>query len=206
MNKGGGVRRYAALIAAVLVLGVAGWWLRDGLPFARRGTPEATEISPEAAASAETKLRALRERGETVRLSEVEVASLLRYRAPVWAAGVVNQPTIEMSEDTVRLSGLVPTDRLPAHPQLDQVRAFLPESSRVEVAGVVRPLAPGRIAVAVAEISFAGIPIPARYYGEMLVRMGRRDEPGLPANAFAVPLPVGVSEVRVQDGSLVLSP
>lgn len=201
-------RRRFALAALVLVLAllVAGWWFRDEIVGALMGTPEPVEVSPEAAESAEAKLRQLREGGEEARLSEVELSSLLRYRSPDWAAGTIRDPSVRMSGEDVTVTGIVPTDRLPSHPDLDAVRGFLPDSAGIEVTGRVVPMHDGRAAFEIRSVEFAGLPIPERYYSDVLARVGRRDEPGLAPNAVAVRLPPAVSGVRVEGGYLILTP
>ncbi len=207
MTKKRGTAALAALLVLVAGLGALGAWFGDDLRSLWLGGASApTEVSPEAAVFAEEKLERLRTGGEAVSLSSLEISSLLRYRAPVWATNAVGDPAVALSGDTLVLSGVFPTDRLPPHPELDRVRPMLPDSSRFEITGHVRPLSRGRAMVEVAEVEFAGIPIPARYYPELLRRLGRRDEPGLAPNAVALPLPQGVGSARVGDGLLILTP
>lgn len=195
-----------ALLFGVLVLLLLGWWLSDRVEgFWSRGGGH-VEVSEEAALSAEAKLNRLRANGEEARLSGVELSSLIRYRAPVWAVSGVEEPDVEMHGDTLVLSGTVATERLPSHPELDRVRGLLPESSRIEITGQVRPLDSGRAALSIHQVQFAGIPIPSRYYPDVLRRIGREEEPGLEATALALRLPEGVSSARVQGGHLILSP
>lgn len=205
-----GARRGSAVLTTVLllvvVLGALGWWFRGDLWSRWQGDPVPTEVSAEAAELAEEKLRRVREEGEPVALSPVELSSLLRYRAPVWALNAVGEPSVALAGDTLRVSGLVPTDRLPSHPELDPVRGFLPDSARFEIVGHVRPLGEGRVALQVEGMEFAGIPVPARYYPELLRRIGRQDEPGLDPAAVAVRLPEGVGSARVERGELILTP
>ena len=195
----------AGLVLVVALLG-AGWYFREPLlALVGRGN-DPVEVSPEAADAAEEKLLRLRSGGEVARLSSVEASSLLRFRTPPWLSGRVHEPGVEFASDTVRLSGTIATGDLPSHPELDRVRVLLPDSSRVEVSGVIAPLASGRIAMDVDRVTFAGIPIPNRYYPDVLARFGRVDEPGLGPSSLAVPLPDGVGAARVENGSLVLSP
>jgi hypothetical protein len=192
-------------LALLLVLGVLGWWFRGHLP-GGRGVEEPTMVSPEAAAVAEAKLERLRAEREAVRLSEVELASLVRHRAPRWATSLLLEPSLELGGESLTLSGRVLTGQLPSHEALDPVRAFLPDTANVEIIGHLRPLEPGRAAFEVREVTFAGIPIPARYYPAALERIGRYDEPGLPPTALAVPLPDGVGAVRIESGYLLVTP
>lgn len=195
-----------AVLLLVVLLGAVGWWLRGDLWRLWQGSAVPTEVSAEAAELAEEKLRRVREDGQPVALSAVELSSLLRYRAPVWALNAVASPAVALAGDTVRVSGLVPTDRLPSHPELDPVRGFLPDTARFQIVGHVRPLGEGRAALQVEEVEFAGIPIPARYYPELLRRIGRQDEPGLDPAAVAVRLPEGIGSARVERGELILTP
>jgi hypothetical protein len=45
------------------------------------------------------------------------------------------------------------------------------------------------MAVDIGQVTFAGIPIPARYYPDVLQRFGRSDEPGLAPTAIGITLP-----------------
>jgi hypothetical protein len=194
------------VLAILLLLAGAGWWFRGDILRLVGGEREPVEVSPEAAAAAERKLELLRSEGDTARLSSIEASSLLRYRAPAWLAQRVHNPGVEFAADTVRVSGTIATSELPSHPELDRIRVLLPDSSRIEISGVLEPLASGRMAVEVGEVTFAGIPIPARYYPDVLQRFGREDEPGLAPDAIAVPLPQGVGDARIEAGHLLLTP
>lgn len=197
--------RTAGLLLLVLVAAAGlGWWFRDSLPFLQQR--EATEVSPEAAAMAEAKLERLRSEQEPVSLSGIELSSLLRYRGDPWTRDLVQSPAIEMSGDTLRLSGTVATERLPAHPELDRVRGLLPDSARVEVTGGVTSSVAGRSVLDVHTVEFAGIPIPERFYPAILERLGGARGPGVPPTAMALPLPPGVGSARVEGGLLVLTP
>jgi hypothetical protein len=200
-------RRGIAVGSVVLLLAllVAGWWFRDDIVGALLGQPEPVEVSPEAADAAEAKLRGL-EDGQEARLSSIELSSLLRYRSQGWAAGTLREPGVRMSGEDVTITGIVPTDRLPSHPDLNAVRAFLPDSAAIEVHGRVVELGDGRAAFQIGSVEFAGLPIPERYFPEVLRGVGRRDEPGLAPNAVALRLPTAVSTVRVEDGFLILTP
>ncbi len=127
--------------------------------------------------------------GEEVQLSGVELSSLFRYRAPLWAVSGVEDADVEMYGDTLVLSGRVATDRLPSHPELDRIRPLLPESSRIEITGQVRPYRTGSASLNIEQVQFAGIPIPARYYPEVLDRIGREESPGLGADGAGVAAP-----------------
>ena len=197
--------RFGAL-ALLLALAAGGWWFRADILRLVGGESEPVEVSPEAAAIAAEKLERLRSEGDTVRLSSIEVSSLLRYRGPTWVTDRVHEPGVEFASDTARIGGTIATSTLPSHPDLDRVRMLLPDSSRVEVFGTLEPLASGRMSIEIDRVTFAGIPIPERYYPEVLGRLGRRDEPGLPPDAIGVALPDGVGAARVEAGYLVLSP
>lgn len=203
MRRVGGCLVVAALLAAVAA---AAWVFRDELLRRFGGAPVYTEVSPEAAASAEAKLERLRTHGDTARLSEIELASLLRYRTPGGFAELLQDPSVDLAGDTLRIGARLPTELLPRLRELDRVRAFLPDTTRIDLAGRLAPLERGRAAVQVEEVAVAGVPIPSRFYPDVLERLGRRDEPGLPANALAVSLPPGVGSAYVAGSELVLTP
>lgn len=190
-------------VLLLLLAAGAGWWLLMGRG---GGDVMATTVSPESAAAAEAKLTRLRDEGDTVRLSDAEFTSLLRYSYQDRLPGDLHAPAVAFRGDTLRLMGRVPSDRLPATPELGRVLAFLPDTADVEVIGHLRTLESGRAALEVRRITFADIPIPERLYPMALERMGRRDEPGLPATAFPFALPPGVGGARVEGGVLVLAP
>lgn len=194
------------VLAVIVALAGAGWWFRDDLLRLVGREREPVAVSPEAAAIAQEKIDRLRSGGETARLSSIEVSSLLRFRGPAWLTGRVHEPGVELSGDTVRVSGTIATSELPSHPELDRVRVLLPDSSQVAIAGALTDLPSGRVAVEIDEVTFAGIPIPERYYPDVLERFGRRDEPGLGEAAIAVSLPQGVGGARVEGGYLILTP
>ena len=207
MRRGRGAGCVGAVLLLFLVLGALGWLFRDDImQRLGRGTQEIAEVSPEAAASAEAKIERLRTRGETVRLTEVELASLARYRLSDRFPNLLQDPVVELGQDTLHVGARVPTERLPSLRELDRVRAFLPDTTRIDLSGRFLPLEEGRGAIQVGQVAVAGIPIPARYYPDVLERLGRRDEPGLPEDAIAFSLPEGVGSARVEEGFLVLAP
>lgn len=191
---------------ALVALGVAGWWMRERVAGLLGLEREPVVVSAEAAAAAEGKLERLRSDGETARLSGIELSSLLRYRSSSWFTSRVHEPSVALAGDTIRVSGTIATSELPSHPDLDRVRVLLPDSSQVDVMGRVGALPSGRASLDIERVEFAGIPIPERYYPEVLERFGRRHEEGLGPNALAIPLPEGVGAVRAEGGYLVLTP
>lgn len=198
------MKRLLMFLLVLLLAGGALWWFRDALPLPGGGF--ATEVSPEAAEDAEEKLLSLRPGGDEIRLNSAELSSLLIYRRPEWAPESVRSPVVQMEGDTLRVAATIPTAGIPSHPDVDRIRGLLPDSARLEVAGGVRMLGGGRAALDVREVELAGIPIPERYYPPMLERFGRSGANDLQPNELDLPLPPGVSEVRVENGFLVLIP
>ena len=199
------MKRISTVLLLLLLIGGAAWWFRDSLPLPWGGGV-ATEVSPEAADDAEEKLAGLRAGQSEIRLSSTELSSLLIYRRPGWAPEAVRSPLVEMRGDTLRFAATIPTSGIPSHPDVDRIRDLLPDSARLEVEGRLRTLGGGRAALDVREVELAGIPIPERYYPPMLERFGRSGASGLLPTELDLPLPPGVSEVRVEDGFLVLIP
>jgi hypothetical protein len=187
------------------LLAAGAWTFRDRIPGPWQ-EKEPVEVSPAAAASADEKLARLRSGGDTIRLSDVEFTSYLRYRFQEQLAGQLEAPTVDFEGEQVTLSGRFPTDRLPDSRQVRALQEFHPDTADVHVAGGVRTLSPGRVALRVDNASFARVPVPAEVIPEALGRVGRRDEPGLGPNEYAFSLPPGVGSARVEAGQLVLAP
>ena len=187
------------------LLAAGAWYFRDQIPGPWQ-EKEPVEVSPEAAASADEKLARLRGGGDTIRLTDVEFTSYLRYRFQEQLAGQLEAPTVDFEGEQVTLSGRFPTDRIPDSRQTRALQEFLPDTADVRVAGGVRTLSPGRVALRVDNASFARVPVPAEVIPEALGRVGRRDEPGLGPNEYAFSLPPGVGSARVEAGQLVLAP
>jgi hypothetical protein len=204
-RKSGGCLSLLVVLAA---LAAAGWYFRDRIPWPWKPKhEEPVAVSEAAARSAEEKLDRLRRGRDTVHLSEIELTSLLRYRVQGQLAdGALKQPEVHLSGDTVRLSARLSVDRLPDVPELRRVRSFLPDTADVDVRGRLRTVSNGRVALQVTKASFARFPIPHEWEGQLLKRLGKRDEPGMAQDEFPIRLPPGVSGARVEGGQLVLSP
>ena len=198
--------RFLLALIGLAALLAGGWYFfgdRIPRPWQRK---EPVAVSPEAARSAEEKLERLREGGETVRLSDVEFTSYVRYRYQDAFNGQVYDPAVDFEGERVTVTGRFPTDRLPDTRQTRALREFLPDTADVKVSGGLRTLGSGRAALRVDAASFARVPVPADVYPDVLKSAGRRDEPGLAPNEYAIPLPPGVGSARVERGELVLSP
>ena len=197
--------RFLLGLIGLVALAAGAWYFRDQIPGPwQKDAP--VEVSPAAAAAAEEKLDQLRAGGDTVRLSGVELTSYLRYRFQEQLAGQLEAPAVDFEGEEVILTGRFPTDRLPDSRQVRALQEFLPDTADVRVAGGMRTLSPGRVALRVDNASFARVPVPADVIPEALGRVGRRDEPGLAPNEYAFPLRPGVGSARVEAGQLVLAP
>jgi hypothetical protein len=206
MRRSRGAGIIGVLLVVLVLVGLAAWAFRGELLRRFGGAPEYTEVSPAAAANAEAKLDRLRTEGDTIRLSDIELASLLRYRLVEQFPGLLQNPTASMSGSTMRIGGGVPTERLPNLQEFERMRPFLPDTTRVDMEGRLQTIGPGRAMLEIEQVSVAGVPVPQRYYARVLSSIGRRDEPGLPANAVSLPLPEGIGSASVQNGYLVLTP
>jgi hypothetical protein len=194
------------LLLSALVLGGLVLGFGQGMFSSDRATSAAADVSPEAARSAERKLERLRREGEEVRLTEAEVASLVRYGSETWVPGLGGQVEVTLSGTALTLSGAVPAERIPDVPELESLRFLLPDTVPVMVGGDVRSLRDGAVVLDITTIEVFRMPIPARIHPVLLDRLGRRDRPGLAPTALELPLPSGVSSARVEGGELVLTP
>lgn len=206
----GCLRRTVSLVLfAVLAVAVAGAWLyRERLQTAwheLRGGDTVVQPSPELADEAGIKLDELGDGSRaSASLSAAELESLLLYRYPGMLPAFLDSPRVELDDDRVRLRARMPLDMLPGTDGFGEVAAFLPDTADLLVSGRLLPLDSGRVAFAVDDVSAARVPLPSRLFPGALTRLGRRDEPGLPADAFAVRLPPGVAAAYIRRDSLVL--
>ncbi|MEX2583841.1 MAG: hypothetical protein WD766_11235 [Gemmatimonadota bacterium] len=194
-------------IIAVLLLSVVAASLvvayRTGLLPVSSGT-EATEISPEAASSAEAKIARLQRSGQEARLNSVELTSLFKYRPEVWSIDRVLDPQVSIRGDTMSVSGSFATAELPRQAELEQIRFLLPDTTDVAVSGTLDSASTGQAVFRIASIEVAGMPIPSRLFPLLLERIG--GGANAPPNAIGLPLPDAVGSVRLEDGELVLTP
>lgn len=168
--------------------------------------PASAEVSAENAATAEAKLAELSEQGREVRLNGGELTSLLRYSAGPWEWARVIDPVALLIGDTLQLSGALETDELPIEGGLEPLRTLLPDTTRFELAGTLRPYEAGRALLQIGRVEVAGMPVPAQYYPLLLERLGQPPAGVARADAVVLPLPEPVGAARVEGGELILSP
>jgi hypothetical protein len=208
MIIGGCIRRLVVLVVLVAIL-AAGWLFRDRLRTAWhdiRGIRE-TELvaTPELANAAHAKLEALADgSAPQASLSAVELQSLLLYRYDGVLPAFLGSPQVEFRNDRLRLRARVPVDKLPHVEGLGEAAAFLPDTTELTVTGRLLPLDTGRAAFVVEDVSAQRFPLPRRLVPGVLDRLGRTDEPGLPADAMAMSLPAGIAAAYIRRDSLVL--
>lgn len=202
------MRKLLLLIVLIAVGGLA-WLNRDRISDVVRGvgntSAEAAAPSEELADQAGQKLDDLESgREERVALSGEELQSLLQYRYPQLLPAFVDSPKIALEGDRIHVTARVPIESMPNLSELGDAAGFLPDTTEVGMTGSILPLGTGRVALAVDEVSASRIPLPDRLIPGALRRLGRKDEPGLPREALALPLPPGAASAYVRDDSLYL--
>ena len=206
---GGCLRRVVSLVVVGVVLALL-WINRARVVDVWQdlaGGGEPAPVSPELAAQAERKLATLDDGPSPgrVALGTQEVQSLVQYRMTDALPAYLLEPRVELGEGRIRVHARVPRESMPDIPGAGEVAGLLPDTTDVAAQAQVLPLSGGRVAIAVHEISAAKIPLPGRMIPSLLRRIGRRDEPGLPADAIAVRLPTGACTAYVHQDSLVLT-
>jgi hypothetical protein len=162
------------------------------------------EPSPALANAANVKLQQLKNgEARTVVLTERELQSLLLYKYRQLLPGFVDSPRVKVENGKIEVQARVPVERLPQLSELGEAAAFLPDTTELAVTGSILPLRDGRVALAVDQVRAARIPLPRRLIPGALRRLGRKDEPGLPPDALAMPLPPGADAAYVRGDSLV---
>jgi hypothetical protein len=203
MARGAG--RRLVLLGVLLVAAGGLWFFRGLIPGPWNRPVVHTEVSEEAAASADEKLGRLRADGDTVRLSGVEFTSYVRYRMAERFSLDLETPVVTFEGATIRVDGRVPKERIPVGQLPRAARSFVPDTADVAVSGTLRTVGPGRAALRVESASFVRMPVPREQYLTLLDRVAP-DEPGVADDELAFQLPSGVGAARVENGSLVLVP
>lgn len=206
----GGCLRRIAVLAVVVVGAVLVWQYRMPLRAAwvafRDADRPAGAESAVAPRGAEEKLASLEAgRVEVVTLPEAEVQQLVEAHAHELLPQYIVAPRIELRSGRLKLRFQVPTDRFPRVEELGEVLGFLPDTTEVVASGQLIPLGESRVGVAIDELTAARIPLPRGMIPAILRRLGRQDEPGLPADAFGMALPAGATNAYIRGDSLILT-
>ena len=199
------MRKVLGLIVLLIVAAI-GWigWQR----YAHRPAEVSTDeiASAEIADRADDKLQQLKNGdAETIGLSGIELESLLKFRFVQLLPAFVESPRILVQNDKINVQTRIPVENLPSLSELGEAAAFLPDTTEVNVTGGILPLDSGRVAIQIEDVRAARIPLPSRMIPRALARLGRSNEPGLPKDALALPLPGGATSAYVRGDSLFLS-
>ena len=203
------MKRIVVLLALVAI-GYGAWTQWDRIEMLLgRGSATAGDAGPVASPAlaeiAEAKLENLKNgHAQSVSLGQEELQSLLQYKYMQLLPAFVASPQIELDGDRIKVTGMVPVENLPSLSELGEAAAFLPDTAEVGLTGSLLPLDSGRVAIGIDQVRAARVPLPQRLVPRVLQRLGRKDEPGLPRDAIAVPLPPGVAAAYVRGDSLVL--
>lgn len=212
IGRVGGRLRRLVLLAIVTSGGVLAWQNRNEIEaawnefLAWRSPPQ--HPSPELAEAAHAKLAALSaaQDASRVSLSQAEVQSLVLYRVAAVLPPFVVAPEIELHGDRLRIQAQVPTDRLPWTEGAREVQELMPDTATVTATAQLIPLDGERVGLALDELTAARVPLPRAMIPMVLKQLGRDDEPGLPPDALALPLPAGAAGAYVRRDRLVLVP
>ena len=204
-SVGGCLGRLLVLGLVLLLIAVA-WLSRDRIAagwvaLTSRGAP----VSAELAAQADEKLAALsdEEGSDQVALNESELQSLIEYRWSNFLPPDVVDPKVGLADGRVSLEASVATARFGRVRELEEIVAFLPDTTALRAVGTFVPLDSGRVALEVHELGAASIPIPRQLIPTVLSRFRGADVPGLAPNAVAVPLPAGIRAIYISGDSMV---
>jgi hypothetical protein len=205
-----------ALILVLLVLAAyAGWrWgpqvfpeLQERFGWAHESTTEEVPPSPARADSVVVRVQEFR-RGEgpdQLAFGGSDLTSVLLYTVPGLIPDGVTDPRVTLAEGRVRLRARVALQSFPDLPDLGPVVGILPDTLDVELEASLMPFGQERAALLVHGIEASRIPLPRRLIPQILIAMGRTDEPGLPPEALLVPLPGGLGSAYILADSLILS-
>lgn len=199
-------RLFTLGVLALLVFAAWRWGpeLRDRFGW-ERARPAAEIPSPELAEEARARYEGLAA-GEVseIMLSGAELESILRYHLAEHLPPGVSDPSIRFRDGEVQLGLRVSAERIPAIPELEQLRQILPDTVPVHLRGRLLTLEGGEAALLVHRIDASGVPIPRRFFPGILEALQRQEDPALPPEAVRVPLPDGVARLRIEGDFLIV--
>lgn len=205
---GGCLGRLVGLLFLV-VLVVALW--RFGPDLGRQWldwrTPSASaDTSPELAAGVLTRYeRLLSGQSDEILLSGAEVESFLRYTLDGAFPSGVTEPVVVLHDDQVRIVFQVEPGVFLEDRRWKRLGRGLPDALPVGARGRLLPASGGRAIFMVLRMDAAGIPLPGRMIPGLLDSMELERDPLLPPEALSIPLPPGVSNLRVEGDVLIVN-
>lgn len=209
------IRRLRSCLAGVgcltlLAAAAAGAWhyraqITDAWERWTGDAPAAVEPSEELAARTERRIReALAPSGPAeLRLTAVEVESLVRYRAARGLPDGVTEPSVTLADSTASASATVDVERVAGDRLPDMVRRMVGDSTRVTVRVVPRVPRTGVLRLEVREFRAGAVGLPPVMLPWLLAQMGM---PVSEEDARAMDFRVGggLTGAHVRDSTLVL--
>jgi hypothetical protein len=205
-----GCLRGAFTLVLLAIIVVVLWFQRDRLIVIWhdvQGTRRETVAvaSPELARTAQARLQRLANGDTTsVALTSAELESLVRYEYADLLPSFVDSARASVDDNQLHLSARIPTDRIPLVERAGEMAQLLPDTADIRISGQLIPLSGDRIGFAVDGVHAERVPLPKTLVPGILKSLGRRNEPGLPPEAIALPLPPGVRAAYVRGDSLIL--
>lgn len=200
--------RVGCYLILLLLLG-GGWLARDTIAGLLRGVEFGVGSVPSErlARSAEDKINRLLRDGlkGPVRFSEVEIQSLLSYRAsPLLPAGI-EDPRVDVQDSVIIVSARVRPAELRDGSVPDALRSMLADSSRVMAVLLPSVERPGWLTVKVRSLQIGGLVVPA-FMLPMIVQGLASEGFQTSGGAVLAPLPGEVGAVRIDGEDVVIEP
>jgi hypothetical protein len=211
----GNLFRKVFLLLLLIAAAYAGWrWgpnvfprIHEWLGMETGAGSEEVFSSPELADSVLAQVQRFRrgEGADQLVLDASEITSVARFSAPELIPPGVVGPEVTLREGRVHFRSRVVLESFPDLPDLGPFLGILPDTVDVNLQASIMPFGEGRAALLVHRVEAMRLPLPRRLVPEILLAMGRKDMPGLPPEAFLVPLPTGLGSAYILTDSLILS-
>ncbi len=144
------------------------------------------------------------EREERMALGSAEVESVIRFGVPGLIPAGVFEPSVELADGAVHISGKLAVEAFPELPELGGVLGFLPDTLPVSVEGTLAPMDREHAALVVHRLQAMRIPLPDRMIPDFLWAFGQERDSQIPEDAMPVRLPRGIESAYILRDSLVL--
>ncbi|MGM0669842.1 MAG: hypothetical protein ACQET1_08980 [Gemmatimonadota bacterium] len=202
------------VLVALVVAAYAGWlWgpavfpkIQEWLGMTGSSVEAAPAPTPELADSVVGRVQRFQSRGEArMALGSREITSVIRYAVPGLLPTGIRDPSVTLEDGRMHLRALVIRHEFPDLPDLGRILGILPDTLNVELHASLMPFGQEESALLVHGLEASRIPIPRRLIPDILRAVGRKERPGLPPEALAIPLPSGIEAAYIVTDSLILS-
>ncbi len=209
----GCLRRLGCLIIVALLL-VGAWYWYARVPSSPRGATTVTTATaqwqPLSVANAERGQRAVQSLGARsgpvyANLSASDAASFIFLAAARQLPPSAQNVSAAVVGDRLYVRGYVSIRELGGKEIMGPMAALLGERDTLQLGGMINVIQPGLGQFRVRDVKFGSLDIPSVIIPRLIARIRKGTvPPGIAADAFPMPLPPYISDVRIANGRITV--